>query len=209
MRSIFVAARSKRRPAVENITGAVLAGGKSLRFGSNKAIFEINGKAMARVISDKMREAGILDVLLVGGSPEVADTLGLSFVADEYPNEGPLGGLITALHNVSTDFLCVLPCDVPRINSIRIRQLGFIVTSNSLHDVGVLATTREHWLCSSWRVRTCLPELERKFADGERAVHRAVNSLSIARVSATDEEMSNINSLHRAGKLGDITLSGD
>lgn len=164
---------------------------------------------MARAIADRMHGAGIREVSLVGGSAEVAATLELPFLADEYPDEGPLCGLITAMRAVSSKILCVLPCDVPRITSLRIKQLVDTVTATGPHDAAVLTSIQEHWLCSSWRVRTCLPVLERRFAEGERAIHRVVADLVVQRVFATDEEMVNFNTLQQALDFGSIAEAGD
>lgn len=205
MRSISIAVGSKRWPKVKDITGVVLVGGESRRFGSNKALFEIDGIAMARVIADKLYAAEIPLVFVVGGSPESAALLGLPVFGDEYPGEGPLGGLITAMRRVSTEYLFVLPCDVPRLPSSRINELIATVTATEKKDAGVLTTTQDHWLCSLWRVRTCLPRFELSFAGGERAVHRAASSLVIARVIAGEEELINLNTLEQACNLGYTT----
>lgn len=164
---------------------------------------------MARVIADKMYEAGIQDVLLVGGSSAIAVALNLSFLADEYPDEGPLCGLISAMRAVSSEILSVLPCDVPRVTSLQVKQLVESVTATGPHDVAVLTSNHEHWLCSSWRVRTCLPVLEMCFAEGERAVHRVVNKLVVQRIFATDYEMLNFNTLQQALDIEPIAESGD
>lgn len=164
---------------------------------------------MARVIADAMIGAGIQDVLLVGGSPDVADTLDLPFLSDEFLDEGPLCGLISAMRAVSSEILCVLPCDVPNIHSLRIRQLVDAVTTTGPHDAAVLTSSQEHWLCSAWKVRNCLPALERNFAQGERAIHRAVKDLVVLRVFASDNEMLNFNTLQQPLDIGPIDESGD
>ncbi len=164
---------------------------------------------MARVIADKMLEAGIKEVVLIGGSPEVATTLGLSFLADAYPDEGPLCGLITAMRAVKSETLCVLPCDVPQITSRRIEQLVTSVTTAGVHDVAVLTSSQDHWLCSAWRVRTCLPVLTLQFDLGERAIHRVVKDLNVQRVFATDQETLNFNSRQQALGLEPFAEAGD
>jgi molybdopterin-guanine dinucleotide biosynthesis protein A len=164
---------------------------------------------MGRMIANNMYAANIEKVIVVGGSQDTADALNCSFVADSFPGEGPLGGLVTAIRSVSTEILCVLPCDVPRVTPYRIQQLVTAVAGFRLNDASVLTASREHWLCSSWRVSSCLPVLEKCFADGERAIHRAVNSLTIRRVLVTDEEMININTLQDAHSIGPITEIGD
>lgn len=191
------------------VAGAVLIGGRSFRFGSNKALFAVNDKPMARVVADIMSTANIDDVFVVGDSQVTADALGLSFVADSYPGEGPLGGLISAMRNVSNGILCVLPCDVPRIHAGRIEQLVKVIADSNEVDVAILMTTREHWLCSSWRVSTCLPVIEECFAAGERAIHCAVGTLVVQRVMAFEAEMINVNTLQQALQIGRIAESGD
>lgn len=184
------------------VAGIVLVGGMSRRFGSNKAFFPIDEKPMARVMADMMRVAGIAEIYAVGDSRETAEFLGLSYIADSYPGEGPLGALITAMEAISLKFVCVLPCDVPRIQSSRIVQLTDELLNSDEIDVAVLTTSREHWLCSSWRVKRCLPVLAKSFGNGERAIHRATNSLEIRRVKVREEEMVNINTLPEALNFG-------
>lgn len=164
---------------------------------------------MGRMIADTMQSSGIKDVIVVGGSPDTAYSLGCSFVADLHPDEGPLGGLITAMRTVTAEILCVLPCDVPLVTSTRIQQLVAALADIQINDVSVLTSNREHWLCSSWRVSRCLPTLEKGFAEGERAIHRVVNSLVIQRVTATDAELININTLQDARSIGPVDERGD
>lgn len=164
---------------------------------------------MGRVIADNLRSAEIDRVLAVGGSQDIADALGVSFLADLHPDEGPLGGLISAMVAVSTEMICVLPCDVPHVGPMRLQQLVNAVAESAIIDVAVLTTSREHWLCSVWRVNSCRGLLERQFDQGERAIHRVANLLSIQRVKATEAEMNNINTLDEARDLGLITKNGD
>lgn len=164
---------------------------------------------MGRVVAEIMFTANIDEVLAVGGSQDIADALGLAFLEDSFPGEGPLGGLITAMRAVSTEILCVLPCDVPQVTSDQVQQLVETVADLRVNDASVLMTTREHWLCSSWRVRSCLSVLEKCFADGERAIHRAASSLTIQRVMATDAEIINVNTLQEARDIGRIAEMDD
>lgn len=177
------------------VAGVVLTGGRSERFGSNKALFTLNKIPMARVVADIMVEAGIDDIIVVGDSPVTADAIGLRFLNDEYPGEGPLGGLISAMRGIDADVFCVLACDVPCVPVSRIRQLLTAVVDFPHNDVAVLMTLREHWLCSAWRVKTCLPILIQSVDDGERAIHRALGKLVVIRIAATERELKNVNTL--------------
>src|SRR3954452_12325135 len=74
----------------------VLAGGKSSRFGSDKARALIDGTPLIRILADRLSPfASSLTVVA-----EVAgkyDDLGLKTIADQVPGLGPMGGLKTIL----------------------------------------------------------------------------------------------------------------
>ncbi|SEM43001.1 molybdenum cofactor guanylyltransferase [Sphingomonas gellani] len=91
------------------LLGAVLAGGRSSRFGSDKAIALWDGKRLldrARGLLDPWCD----DVVVVGRDGGIADL--------PSPGLGPLGGIAAALdHGATRGFRCVLTisCDMPRV----------------------------------------------------------------------------------------------
>ncbi len=194
---------------MKSITGFVLVGGRSSRFGSNKALYPINGTPMGRLVADNMRTSGIEHIWCVGGSQEIADALELDYLADSFPGEGPLGGLLTAMRNGSTDIMCVVPCDVPQLGPNRLQQLVTAVSEPETNDVSVLTTSRDHWLCSAWRINNCRDVVEQQFDSGERAIHRVANLFTVQRVSATEAELTNVNTLDDARQLERMTELGD
>lgn len=194
---------------MKSVTGIVLVGGRSTRFGSNKALYPINGTPMGRLVADNMRTSGIEHILCVGGSPEIADALELDYLADSFPGEGPLGGLVTAMRDVSSDVMTVVPCDVPRLGPQRIKELVTELSEQTTNDVSVLTTSQDHWLCSAWRIKKCRDVVEQQFESGERAIHRVANLLTVQRVSATESEMTNVNTLDEARELERMIALGD
>jgi len=104
------------------ITGIILAGGKNLRMGKNKAFLKVNGE---RII-DRTRNLFLElfdDVLLVTNSlPDYLD-LNLRMVADLYAGKGALGGVYTGLFHASHSHAFVAACDMPFLNKDLIRHL--------------------------------------------------------------------------------------
>ena len=72
--------------------GAVLTGGRSSRMGRDKATLPVDGVPMAARVADALRRAGAEPVLAVGGDQAALEALGLTWVADRHPGEGPSGG---------------------------------------------------------------------------------------------------------------------
>ena len=92
-----------------DISIAVLCGGKSVRFGSNKALHKIDGKPMYRHVLDKV--SGLTDdvFLQVGtGNASLPERTN----EDIFPDVGPLGGIVSALDFAAHDRIFVIACDM-------------------------------------------------------------------------------------------------
>lgn len=93
------------------ILGAVLAGGKSTRFGSDKALAELQGHTLISRAVDAL--SGFADhVIVVGREQAPAPT-----VPDwPHPGMGPLGGIAAALRYAEDeDYDTVLTCGVDSV----------------------------------------------------------------------------------------------
>lgn len=110
--------------------GCILAGGLSSRFGSDKALFPIDGQPLALRISERLAEAG-LEPVLVGrqarklGIPEILE--------EERPSRHPLWGVAAGLA-AGPALFC--PCDLPdlEVGTIRLLLAGW-----AQHPEGVYA----------------------------------------------------------------------
>lgn len=106
------------------LTGAVLAGGHSSRFGSNKALFAPDGETLISKAADLLRP--LCEEVLVSASHANAGTyafLELGIVEDQHPDCGPLGGLEALLDRCATSWLLILTCDMPYVDSEALRTM--------------------------------------------------------------------------------------
>lgn len=98
------------------VTGIVLAGGKSRRFGSNKALFEYNGKKLINYsIATLQPLCG--KILLSTNEPEKYFFTGLTTVPDLYPGCGPVAGIHACLEQTTTEQNLVIGCDLPWLDA--------------------------------------------------------------------------------------------
>ncbi|WP_225911612.1 molybdenum cofactor guanylyltransferase [Desulfuromonas versatilis] len=94
----------------EQVTGVILAGGKSSRMGRDKATLEVEGVALfERVLGVFQRIFS--DILIAGERPDLARP-GVCCHPDIYPGSA-LGGLYTGLFEADSDWIFVAPCDLP------------------------------------------------------------------------------------------------
>lgn len=93
---------------LEEVTAAVLCGGRSSRFGADKALHVVGGRTLLERVLRSLAPAR--ERLLVG-KPYPLDAT--RFVPDLRQGRGPLGGLETALEAASGAWLALAACDLP------------------------------------------------------------------------------------------------
>lgn len=112
-------------PHPTRIMGAVLAGGKSTRYGSPKALAPLAGRPMAAWAVDALSpHVSFLGVLT--GDPSVTEALGLPGREDSVPGQGPLGGLLTALswaREEGCQAVFLLACDLPLVEKTLVERI--------------------------------------------------------------------------------------
>jgi molybdopterin-guanine dinucleotide biosynthesis protein A len=93
-----------------NLSFLILAGGKSRRMGINKADLDFNGHTFLETLVIKARAMGFADIIISGYAHDV---MGITPVADEIPDCGPLGGMYSAFKTAKNEFCFVVTVDVP------------------------------------------------------------------------------------------------
>jgi molybdopterin-guanine dinucleotide biosynthesis protein A len=144
--------------------------------GTDKALLEVDGVALAVRVADALRAAGANRVVAVGGDGPALTALGLDAVADQHPGEGPLGGILTALAAVDDEVVVVLACDLPDPDPAAIRR---VVAALGEGDV---AAPPGELLHAAYH-RRAEGHLAAAFAAGERAPRRAVEGLRVVEVA--------------------------
>jgi molybdenum cofactor guanylyltransferase len=97
-----------------DVTGIILAGGKSLRLGSDKALLKIGDKTVIERIAELMTSIFAKNLLSVD-APGAYAFLNIPMVEDFYHDAGPLGGLHAALGRSTTARNFIISCDMPLI----------------------------------------------------------------------------------------------
>lgn len=172
--------------AATPFAGAVLAGGRSRRMGRDKALVRLrDGRPLALVAAQALREAGAEPVVAVGGDRALV-AYGLTVLDDLHPGEGPLGGLITALELAPADVVAVLTCDLPAVTAQEVGALVAALHAAPAADAAAATLEgRSQFLSAAYR-QTARPALVAAFGRGERAVRRAVIGLSVVEVGGLD-----------------------
>ena len=92
--------------------GIILAGGKSSRFGEDKALAKVEGVSLLERTVALLNKLD-LEVRVITSNARNYSFLNCAVARDVIPEKGPLGGLYTACHILGQASLLVLTCDMP------------------------------------------------------------------------------------------------
>ena len=146
--------------------------------GRDKARLPFKGGALAEAVAREVEKA-VGGVTLVGHAD-------LGGIADWYPGEGPLGGILTALHHTSADWNLIVACDMPEISAEFLKRLAAEAERSSAAVVLPCgAGGRPEPLCAAYHRRS-LPGLEAAFERGIRKVARACEGLAVRRLDVAE-----------------------
>jgi molybdopterin-guanine dinucleotide biosynthesis protein A len=165
------------------MVGVVLVGGRSRRFGRNKALEEFQGE---RLIDRQVRIVRSLcqEVLVITNTPEPYLYLDVTIVRDVIPEQGPLGGIYTGLVFAQGESVFVSACDMPFLQPALIK---FMMKLSEHYDV-VIPEKKEgleplHAIYSA----RCLPHIKKMLNDQELQVIRFLHAVKVYRLS--EEEL--------------------
>jgi len=117
-----------------DITGIILAGGKSSRMGVNKALLIMNGKSIIEHIVLLFKSI-FGRVMLVTNNPDDYLFPGIEIFGDVYPGMGPLAGIHSGLVHSDTEKNFVISCDIPLINK---EIIEYIIEFRTIHPITVV-----------------------------------------------------------------------
>ena len=160
--------------------GYVLVGGKSSRFGRDKALLEVPGGMLAGRAAQAVR-AATGSVVLVG-SPDKYRALGLSVIPDAVAGVGPLGGILAALENSLHDWNLIVACDMPGLRADFLRFL--LARTEEFPGELVLPLNRDGLpepLCAVYH-RRAAAGIRRNIAAGVLKIARAFERLKVLEI---------------------------
>ncbi len=176
-----------------NVTGLILAGGSSTRFGADKACHPWRGRPLIDHVASALKSVTDQVLVSVGGKEGAYDVAGCVTIADQVTGCGPMGGLYTGLVAMRSPWLLVLACDMPRITSAVLQE---IMKEAAMCSSGVIGRTpdgRRHPLCAAYH-RSVLPLVRERLRVRELAMHSFIEAMAGVRYADVAlEPLCNVN----------------
>ena len=182
-----------RAPGCVPAAGFVLAGGRSTRMGTDKAMLSRDGRTLLEQAATQVEKAAGTAVII--GDPIRYGQFRWPVIQDRLPGRGPLGGIVTALEITTSSWNLITACDMPRLDS------GFLAAL--LREAAALppgfdclvplSPSGPEPLCSVYH-RQSLPALRDALEHNILKMRRALDSLAVQYHSVPDmDRFLNIN----------------
>jgi molybdopterin-guanine dinucleotide biosynthesis protein A len=173
------------------LTGILLVGGASTRFGSPKALARLGGETLAERAWRVLGEA--CDERLAVGKRADAIELPFDLLDDGTETRAALAGIVAGLRAAPTELAVVVPVDTPLVSAHVLRELADACADAAVTQTGPLPVALR---------KTALPLLERRLAAHELALHEALVELRTVRVEVDETLLANVNTPDELRRLG-------
>jgi molybdopterin-guanine dinucleotide biosynthesis protein A len=164
------------------MTGIVLAGGKNIRMGRNKATLPWKHSDFLHVILQKLSSI-CTELIVVTNTPLSIKMANVHSVSDIIPDCGPLSGIHAGLRHASSPEAFITACDMPYIQPAAVAWLG-----SRLGDWDAVVPDdgffREPlFACYA---KTCIPVIELLLAQGVRKTQTLFEHIRYQSVPVAD-----------------------
>ncbi len=193
-----------------NITGVILAGGKSSRFGQNKAFIKIGGKRLIERQIDLLTGICREIIIVCKNTLEFSD-LTCSVVRDIVDYPSPLSGIYTGLKVAIYERSFVLACDMPFVNR---GLVEYMISFAPDFDVVVPRPSGDYEPLHAVYSKDCIPFIEEMFASKNFRIFDFYNKVRLKEITENeikrfDPEMlsfTNVNTREELEKIKEIPI---
>ncbi|MDZ7652316.1 MAG: molybdenum cofactor guanylyltransferase MobA [Burkholderiaceae bacterium] len=177
-------------PTRDQITGLVLAGGRGLRMGGiDKGLATWRGEPLVSHVLRRLRPQVVQVAISANRNFEAYRALA-PVIADPDPTAfaGPLTGVLAALRAVQTDWLAVVPCDLPMLPADTVTRLAAALGAHADTRAAYAAPAGQTHSLVCLLHRSLATVLERFVADGGQRVRAAYPALGALAVPFADAQ---------------------
>ncbi len=187
---------------IESMAGVILAGGKSSRFGSNKALADIKGQMMIRGITERLAPL-FAERLLVTNTPEEYSFLNWPMTGDIIPESGPLAGIHAALSTIKSPRAFITACDMPLLKPDLIH---YLCAQEDDWDAVLPWLAQGPEPLYAVYSKSALPVIDEQLRAGQRKITLIFEKLKVKKIGEQEilSQLNNLNTFHNINRLADL-----
>ena len=198
-----------------NILGVILAGGKSSRFGSNKADAHLGDKTLLEHTISKV-EKNFLEVLIVSNNESIKINKKNVFLVKDFIKGqlGPLIGILSAMkwieqNNKKYKWIATFPCDTPFFDDSIIEKLKNCSISNDHLLFFLNSRKKRHNIFGLWSLKLIDILEEDIRSNNFRKVELWADKIGVQKIEVNTEGFDKFLNINTLGDLEDAKKNLD
>jgi molybdopterin-guanine dinucleotide biosynthesis protein A len=168
-----------------NITGIILAGGKSKRIGTDKGFLRLNDKPFVQYSIDALKP--LVSKLIIVSNNADYDVFGIERMEDKVANAGPVAGIYSGLEASSSEYNLILSCDIPLITSEILQRL--IDNIDETHDIIQVVSDGKSMPLIALYKKQVAKTFHNLLQNDERRLRIAVNNCEVKNVVLEEHQL--------------------
>ena len=175
-----------------NITGIILAGGKSSRMGTEKGLIIYKNKPFVEHIIEAM--SPLVDNIIIISNNKAYESFGFKCYEDLIKNTGPLAGIYTGLRYSKTNNNLIVSCDIPLIKTVVLQKL--IDQKNDASEVIQLQSQGKNMPLIALYKKSCEVIFMEELHQNQKKVQKALKKCNVKTViidGSLEQVTANIN----------------
>jgi molybdenum cofactor guanylyltransferase len=193
-----------------NVTAIILSGGKSLRFGEDKALLKLKNISIIESIYSLLNKI-FNEIIIISNEESKYKFLTDKIYNDVFPGFGPLSGIHSGLVNSKTKKNFIISCDMPMISE---ELVEFLISQNSDSDIFIpTSNSNYHTLCAVYK-KSCLPIAEKFLISANEKINiqngktkiklfDLINSVNTKFIDISEEKFFNMDLVFNMNTLDD------
>ena len=157
----------------------LLAGGKSKRFKSNKALAKYKGEALIKRIANNLNKHFINIYIVVDNKHKYTFLKEYQLVEDIIPNKGPIGGIYTGLKYSNAKYNFVTAVDMPLITG---EYLKIVKNWNQGYDALVPKHNKKIEPLAGVYSKSCLKKLKKNLETNKLSVVKFIEEINSKKI---------------------------
>ncbi|WP_372937285.1 molybdenum cofactor guanylyltransferase [Seonamhaeicola sp.] len=183
-----------------NITGIILAGGKSSRMGSDKGFIKLNDKRFVLYSIEALKP--LISEILIVSDNENYDTFGYKRIEDIIKNSGPVAGIYSGLKASKTEYNLILSCDIPLIKTHILNKLIDAI-DNTSEVIQIESNGKSMPLIALYK-KSIAPTFKNALANDERRLRTVLKSLKTKTIILDASEHNSTKNVNTPNELKTI-----
>ena len=171
----------------------ILAGGKSSRMGTDKALLKLNNKPLLRIICEKVQDLAT-EIYIVTPWLEKYQSIvptNCQIIRESSPHNGPMVAFSQGLKEVNTEWVLLLACDLVYLETEAIANWSSLLSQTPQTAIALLPRhPSKGWevLCGFYRC-TSLPLIEQYINQGGRSLQKWLLTQEVAELPVTNPKI--------------------